>query len=333
MAILKSYFHLYAYLMLCSLASCGTTNNNSTVEQEKKEKSTTIEASRNPVYFTDDQGVSWNQPSFQFPPTAQVSFMQKFGDELIVATDNMGLFMSEHNLTDWNDVSNSLSGKKINALYLSENTIFVGVYNQGIFESNDQGVTWNSLNYDLANLRVRAIIKLSHQLYVGTDDGIFTLNNEQQTWSHLFKSVQVNSFNEYKGNIVAGTNFGVLLSSQSGETWDWIHELGAVHNTAILDGKIAIMYFSGDVYMSNEWGSWFKLNYSPRELSYVYEMEQVDNSIIMSNNYGIHQSFDDGKSWKHILKTEDMAFVDFVVIKNTIYGGTKSWSKNRKKSK
>ncbi|MEQ6118312.1 hypothetical protein [Reichenbachiella sp. MALMAid0571] len=331
---MKSYFHLYACLMLNCLVSCtGVTNNSSTDERVKKKEFITIDEPRSPVYFTDDQGISWNWPGFELPPTAQVSFIQKLENEIIVATDNMGLFISEHNLTDWYQVSNSLPDEKINALYLSGNTIFVGVYNQGIFESNDRGVTWNSLNYDLTNLRVRAIVKLNHQLFVGTDDGIFKFNHEQKTWSHLFKSVQANSFNVYKGNIVAGTNFGVLLSSQSGEKWNWIHELGAVNNTAILDGKIAIMYFSGDVYMSNEWGSWFKLNYSPRELSYVYEMEQVDNSIIMSNNYGIHQSFDDGKSWKHILKTEDMAFMDFIVIENTIYGGTKSWNESRKKSK
>ncbi|MEQ9285367.1 MAG: hypothetical protein RIG77_00575 [Cyclobacteriaceae bacterium] len=287
----------------------------------------------NPVYSSSDFGGSWTPASPGLPSKAQVSYMKRFGNEIMVGTDNHGLFISKNNVTNWIQIGASLPAKKITALYQSHGTIFVGLFEHGIFSNDDLGLNWNPLNYNLPNLRVRAIIELNDDLFVGIDDGIFKLDRQQKSWSNCFGSVQVNSFHEFEGNIVAATNKGVLLSSQGGERWNWIHKKGAVHNIAVIDGKITFLYISGEVYMCNEWSSWYELNYAPKKLSYPYEMIGVDNRLLMSNNYGIHRSSDGGKTWQHIFKTEEMAFMDFVVIDHVIYGGTKTWGEYRRKSK
>lgn len=317
------------WLISCSYAPIGNSADDQVITNELTSK----EALRYPVYFSTDFGDSWEPGHPGLPADAQVSFIATLGNEILIATDSHGLFISINDKTGWSQIGGSLPVKKITALFESNGTIFVGLFEHGIYSSDDLGLNWNPLSYNLPNLRVRAIIEVNDGLFVGTDEGIFKLDRQQKSWSGCFGSVQVNSFDEFEGTVVAATNKGALLSSQSGERWNWIHKKGAVHNTAVVDGRIFILYFSGKAYMSNEWGSWYELNYAPKKLSYPYEMIEVDNRLLMSNNYGIHRSSDGGKTWMHIFKTEEMAFMDFVVIDHVIYGGTRTWGEYRRKSK
>lgn len=326
----KCHSFYYLPLILWWLVSCSMTTSDTSKDQLTEKSDLISVASHNPLYFSSDHGIGWHAFGAKLPSEVQVSFVIRLEDEILVATDSHGLFMSINDRTDWHQIGTLLPAQKITALFQSNGTIFVGLFEHGIFSSNDLGLSWNPLNYNLPNLRVRAITDLNDGLFVGTDEGIFRLDRQQKSWVRYFGSVQVNSFNKFEGKIVAGTNMGVLLSNQQGEIWSWIHQKGAVQNTAIVAGKIAVMCYSGEVYMSNEWGSWYELSYSPNRLSYVYEMAELGRYLFMSNNYGIHRSSDMGKSWKHIFKTEEIVFMDFVVMDQTIYGGTKTWEEKSK---
>ena len=141
------------------------------------------------------------------------------------------------------------------------------------------------------------------------------------------------SLNEHNGKMIAGTSSGVILSENGGDDWKQIHDKGTVHNTAILNGDIFIMYLSGDLYIGSDFGKeWIEVNYTPRIGSNVYEMANADNYLVMSNNYGIHNSTDRGNTWRLVYETEEMVFFDFLNVNNSIYGGTREWNEFRKKS-
>ena len=202
---------------------------------------------------------------------------------------------------------------------------------KGIFLSKDRGQSWNSLNYNLHDLQIQTFIINNGKLIVGTDSGIFKLLENQHEWIKIFDGVQVISFDTYEGEIVSGTNHGVLLSKNQGEEWNWIHKYGAVHNISVLNRKIVIMYISGDLFITNDRFSWIEVDYSPRIGSYIYDVVQLDSYLIMSNNYGLHHSIDEGKTWMLVYKTEEIAFYNFLVLDDIIYGGTRTWDEYRKR--
>ena len=331
----------YLLLLLWFSISCANQNTH-----PKKTKPATVRTSstpmvqdtitvvRSPLYVSRDFGTSWEEAHANLPMDTEVSFLERIGNELVLATDNKGIFRSVDNRKSWEQIGDGLPGRKINALHIAEaeNRIWISVYREGIFEWHDQNKRWINLSYQLSDKRVQSILKIGERLFIGTDTGIFKLEKEQKKWIPLFENVQVLSLEYLQGRIIAGTHRGSLLSEDEGANWRWIHEEGAVHYTHLIDDTIFEMCISGELYFSTDFGTnWSKASYGPRSGSYVYEVVAIGDYLLLSNNYGIHRSVDNGLHWQHIYPTEAMGFFDFIVVNGLLYGGTRGWDEYRGK--
>jgi photosystem II stability/assembly factor-like uncharacterized protein len=289
---------------------------------------------RQVIYRSLDRGATWEPASSGLSQDVQASFFEKKGTEIVLATDNRGLFISENNRTAWKNIGQSLPGRKVNALHVSGDELYVGLHGQGVFVSSDNGGAWRPLNQGLPNLNVRAFVKHQSALVAGTDAGIFKKQEGATTWTQQFSGAQINSLNQEEGKIIAGTTVGVLLSADGGETWQVIHHRGALHSTAIAGGQVFALYISGDVFISADWGTtWNQAFYAPRKQSYVYELTRVNNDYVMSNNYGVFRSTDTGNTWALVHPEERMVFMDFIVFDSTLYGGTRTANEYRNRRK
>jgi hypothetical protein len=74
---------------------------------------------REVVLFSSDNGLNWQPLSSGLPDDTQASFLAKKGNEIVLATDNRGLFITHQNRTSWKSVSQSLPTLKINSLHIS----------------------------------------------------------------------------------------------------------------------------------------------------------------------------------------------------------------------
>jgi photosystem II stability/assembly factor-like uncharacterized protein len=259
--------------------------------------------------------------------------MEKMGEQLVLATSNYGLFIGHPDNPDWNRVGQDLPNQKMTALHISGAEMYVGVYEQGIFVSKDKGASWTSMNKGLLDLSVRSILKVNGKLLVGTNTGMFRLEPEQTRWQKIFDEGQVTSLKMAAGKIVGGTNLGGIFSEDGGQNWRWIIKKGALHNISILAEKIIAMEISGDLRISVDWGkTWELIRYFPRQYSYIYEAVETGGYFVFSNNYGVHQSEDGGKTWTLVLPNEETVFYDFQVLGQTIYAGTRGWNERRGKS-
>ena len=107
-----------------------------------------------------------------------------------------------------------------------------------------------------------------------------------------------------------------------------------MHYTHNIGQRIIELVLNGDLAYSDDWGAnWMQMEYEPRAGSYVYEIMEVGDYQLISNNYGIHQSKDKGLTWEHIFQTESMAFFDLVSIGELVYGGTRQWDEYRKRDR
>lgn len=335
----NSYGSFYLLLALFMLACSNQNNDFEDNPNESLEVTASIFSNRNeaktqrsPLLLSKDFGQSWIDASYNLPPDIQVSFLEAKGNEIVLASDNKGLFLSSKNKTHWSSIGASLPNEKIIALHLSDETIYVGVYRAGIFQSTDEGVSWQALSDNLPNQNIQAILSFEHTLFVGTDVGIFRRSSDEESWQSVFSNAQVLSIYAFDGKLVAGTSQGTLISRDKGGTWEWIHKEGAVHYTHNVGKRIIELHLTGDLYFSDDWGeNWFEQFYQPRNRSYIYEIVEVGNYLVMSNNYGIHRSPNKGFSWELIYPTEAMGFFDFLVVGDTIYGGTREWDEYRKR--
>ena len=112
-------------------------------------------------------GGDWINIGWDLPANIEASFLATLGDELVLATDNAGLFLSSNNKTRWRQIGRDLPGKKINALLVDGNTIYVGVYQKGVFKGDASDLLWESLNYNLTDLLVQSLAIYGNDLFVG----------------------------------------------------------------------------------------------------------------------------------------------------------------------
>lgn len=285
------------------------------------------------IYSSSDNGKTWNPAITGLPKGTKASFFEKKGNEIVFGTENKGLFISENNKTKWKDIGEKLPSKKINALHISGEEIYAGLYNEGIYVTNNDGDLWQSLNNGLPNLKVQGILKIKNEILIGTDVGIYKTKENLINWKSKYSGLQILSLQEVNGKIIAGTSSGVLLSNDSGETWKTIHNEGALHYTSVIGENIFALYMSGDVFMSQDFGSsWSNFEYAPRESAYIYELAGVNEYLIMNNSYGVFHSIDNGLNWKHIFNEERFVFFDFIVFDNVIYGGTRPSNEYRNRN-
>ncbi len=84
-----------------------------------------------------------------------------------------GIVRSTDNGASWDSVNTGLPNKRINALVILKDVIFVATAGGGVFNSNDNGNTWSEYNAGLTNLNVLslAIDERDDVLYAGTAAG------------------------------------------------------------------------------------------------------------------------------------------------------------------
>jgi len=273
------------------------------------------------VYSSKDFGQTWKAMSAGLPADLQTIAIEKVGHELVLATQNAGLFMTVNNKSSWKDISTGLATKKINTLYVNGDEIYIGLSHEGVTMWKLNSSYWSSYNSGMPNRNVRAIVKVADELVIGTDMGIFKSNNHIQSWTGKFVGEPAVSLVMSGDTLFGGTAKGVLMSLDSGEHWKYAHKGGSIHALTIQDKKLFALYNSGDVFVSDNWGkSWKEIEYSPRDQSYVHCLVQAGDHFLMSNNHGVFQSANGKKDWELIYPTEKYWFVDLVADDQVLYG-------------
>ncbi|NNE30718.1 MAG: hypothetical protein HKN16_13845 [Saprospiraceae bacterium] len=273
-----------------------------------------------PVYSSTDYGKSWEPAGMDLPIEVQGSFLEAKGGKIVMGTDGQGLFLSDPDIGTWRQIGTGLPEKKINALHVSGDSILVGLYQNGIWLSTDEGKTWKDLNSNIIHLNVNAILTVGESLFAGTDIGIFKSQAEKLDWKWVHEQDQIVSLQETSQGLIAGSTQGVLMSSNAGDSWEQKDNGGALHNTAYQSGKIFCLYIFGELRISSDHGENFRtIPYDPHLASYIYELIQIDDHFLFTNNYGVHSSIDGGESWDLVFPNESNIFMDFLVKNGFVY--------------
>ncbi len=286
-----------------------------------------------PLFTSSDQGQSWHPVTFLTGRDWQVSFVKERDQNLFVATDNAGLWRVHPTAKTAESVGGNLPGPKITALEVTEQAIFVGVYQKGLYRSQSPAFRWQACNEGLADLRVQAILHTPTALWIGTDSGVFRAADPAQPrdWKQIVSGDQVISLALAGSQIIAGTTSGVLSIDPQTNALTWQHQAGALHNVAVYDKTVFAMYISGELWVSPDSGSQWRLaHYGPSAGSYIYELTPSGDALVMSNNYGVHRSVDGGFQWQLVSAREDIGFFDFLTTPDgTLYGGVRTWRERR----
>ena len=127
-----------------------------------------------------------------------------------------------------------------------------------VFASSDGGVSWKAASAGIpSSKRINALAINGQVSYAGTDEGLFVSADEGETWTRAaLETMRVQSLLVTSDRIYAGTNAGIFRSSDSGATWFAV--LPSLNVRAL--AKSGSVIFAGTdtngVFASNVRGEW-----------------------------------------------------------------------------
>ena len=175
----------------------------------------------------------------------------------------------------------------------------------------------------------------SHPAVIRSSDSGLTWENKSNGLSDGSMYYDVNSFCTVANNILAGTSYGIFISSDYGDSWvqtNFDRSHGAVHallteDSIIFAGSVAHegLFEQGGIFSSIDYGqSWTRSDSGLWDTlsglyPSVYALTRIGSTIFAGTNHGVYSSNDRGKTW--IWDTLGVFTISFAVIDSTLFAG------------
>lgn len=233
------------------------------------------------------------------------------GSNIFAATFGGGVFLTNDNGTNWNNINNGLTNTDVQALAVTNAgaTVFAGTYGGGVFLSTDAGANWVAVNTGLPSgpgLLVQALAIKGTKIFAGTNAGVFVSSNNGGLWAAvntgLGTTLDVLCLLVNGSDILVGTGAGgAFLSANDGGLWTVKNSgLGNIYvNSLAVSGTKLFAGVDGGVYSSvNNGGTW-TLSHNT---SALVKSINVNGTIIYAGygtmtSGGIARSANDGGLW------------------------------------
>jgi photosystem II stability/assembly factor-like uncharacterized protein len=234
-----------------------------------------------------------------------VTSLLAVGNDLFCSTNGGGVFLSTNGGTSWNSVNNGLTNLAINKLFSDGSFIYAGTNGGGVFKTNDKGKTWNPIEFSVSGLAVNAISSTINYLLVGTTLGCFLSDNGKKgvETNNGMPGQPTNAVITAGNNVLTGTNLGLFLSSDNGQSWNWIKNgiSGRVIKCFVSSGSQVFAGTDQGVFLSLDLGVSWKATASIQFASVALPINSMSfsngNLFVGTDRLGVFRSNDNGFNW------------------------------------
>lgn len=283
----------------------------------------------NGLLYSSDWGSTWAQLGFKF--AYELNALTATGETLLAATDS-GIFISWYMGKTWG--KSRIANKFVNTIHYCNGYVFAGVKNEILFSTN-YGLSWTNLqigsvlvkspltfdcnsNYvfaggegayfaystfpvksfkeDFFYSTVSSLKVLDTVVLIGSYQGVYT-NSIPPSFPTLLglPDRAVLAIESLNGNIIAGTVYGIFVSTDFGLTWELRNNGIPKQNITSLRVWNNIIFAGGDygLYYSTDLGQTWQIAYSQNYLpkSPIVSILIVDQYLYIADKFlGIFRS-------------------------------------------
>lgn len=247
------------------------------------------DADKGIVYFSFDNGRTWENRSRGLPDNIFLSDITVSNDFLGLATKKNGIFTFDFSTEKWKVVKSiPTENVEINALNFYQNKLFAGTKSSGIFISSDKGGNWADYNDGLQNMTIRKLMVIGDKFYAGTNGGLYFYDKLSKKWKLEYghSSLQVNGINELNGEIFIGTNQGAFR--KKGNEWQQVMANRSLHNIGSDRKNIYAMTYSELFVSSDNGASWHSDQKGMPDGMYTFQVIEKDNTVLAGQWAGVY---------------------------------------------
>lgn len=278
------------------------------------------------LYESLDSGKTW-QPSSLTKIFIHELFIY---DTCFLAGTMQGAYTSLDAGLNWIETNDGLLSGDVTSLASSGSKIFAGTYGFKVFQSTDNGTTWSKYSNGISNAYISGLGLAKDYLLAGTNGGIFRTGVSLDSWMKVssdYMQTGSRSFILNDNEIFAGSDFGVLQSTDDGKTWKRIDSLQAssyyqVWDVLAFDSTIIAGYNQMGIRKSNDNGlNWNFSNTGLWDYITVNALTSEGQNILAgTSGLGVVLSSDRGKTW-FSSKLDSMQILTFQRFGNFVFAG------------
>ncbi|HWF44809.1 MAG TPA: hypothetical protein VG537_09220, partial [Candidatus Kapabacteria bacterium] len=257
------------------------------------------------MFRLNDSGTSWmliDYPGSIHSFTTLGPYLYAAGGRTVTFSTDMGI--------TWEINDTSFRNFYVRSLASLSTQLFAGTGN-GIMTSLDFGVTWQASNALLGN-QISALASLGNILLAGNSNeydtvhpnGIYRSTDFGESWTivHSDPLISVLSFCVTGSEIFAATDIGVLISLDSGYTWE-------IRNTGLTNLKVQTLTMVGTTlfagtqgdgtFRSTDSGRIWKPGNIGIEGTFPTTLYHTNDGLfVITQTGGLLRSVDEGASWQ-----------------------------------
>ncbi len=259
------------------------------------------------LFLSSNNETEWTQVGL---PTITINSMVSNGNNLFASSNNMGIYLSNDNGTNWKKVYNGWNHGDI-LIAASENIVFACSSNRsyGLLISTDNGIEWNSTSWNNTKW-ITSLAVSGNNVYAGTyysypyvDGNIYRSTNNGIDWTSLgLKDNTIASIVVSGNNIIAGSQDAysqldpVFLSTNNGEGWAQINTGTDYIYSLVASGNDIFAGAGNGVFLSTDNGtSWSNIG---QTVTNVHALVVSGDKIIAGTPEGAYLSTNMGTIWK-----------------------------------
>jgi photosystem II stability/assembly factor-like uncharacterized protein len=285
------------------------------------------------MYRSTDHGMTWSQKVVTGLFTR--SLLQASDGSWLAGSAINGLFRSTDNGITWIVSNTGMNASTINALTVAPGgRIYSGMqggYGGIVYSSSDGGDTWEGLRPIPAPGPIWCLCALPNgYVLAGTErTGIYRTTDHGTSWAQANNGLQnlfVRSFLvKPNGDVLAGTEKGVYLSTDMGVTW----KITALNNAQFWslarhpDGTLLAGASSGPIHYSTDDGATWTMVKGFGATSDIQALGvAIDGSVYAASfNTGVFRSTDVGRTWMKVLNSTFATMAILTAPNGAVYVG------------
>lgn len=297
---LERIIRYWYIIVLITLNSCNGPFQNNTTQNPTSEGSSTVshtptEMSEEIVYFSYDNGLSWENASAGLTSTTHIGLggIATSGQKVALLSKDKGLYFFNIQEKRWNNIPTygPLIESNPGALLFFKDYIYAGTQFGGVFRTEDEGKTWTTLNTGLDNLTIRKFAEIENKLYAATNEGLYSLNETVSRWEMEYgnSTMQVNGITALDGGIYIATNQGAFTSPIDPKVWKKIFTNGALHNINSDENTLYAMVYN-ELYASSDQGkSWQSIQKGLPANLYTFDVIKIGSTLLAAQWDGVYR--------------------------------------------
>lgn len=260
-----------------------------------------------------------------FPDTLAVRTVLQMGSDILVGTEEAGVFVSSDNGASWTQKNNGLNNKWIRTLYIHKSCLFAGTMG-GVYRSLDSGNTWSGT---ITGAQILNLFENDDKLYACTwsYDGVLVSLDTGKTWMSTNLKQDVTSFVRIGNTLFVGTkNNYVHKSTDNFSSWTLADNNltnPSIRNLVVVGTTLYAATDCDGVFKStNMGGSWTPMNNGIKYLCLL--TIKHCGSYLYATSGAVFRSKDLGNTWTEsdVCMPESLEVNTITPIGQYLYAGT-----------